>query len=89
MKILSFEWKDAFANTGWFDRRQLKHVVGETELWCHTAGFLIKKTRKQLIVCTSWMPGNEKHMVREKFCAIHKIPMTWVRNYKVLGRTKK
>jgi hypothetical protein len=88
MKIVSFEWKDAFGNGGWFDRDELKRVVEDTELWVHTVGFLVKRTQRELIVCTTWQPGNDAHRVQEKFCNLHKIPMTWIRNYRVLGNSR-
>lgn len=88
MKIVCFEWKDAFGNGGWFDRAELKSVVEDVDLWSHTTGFLIKKTKRELIVCTTWQPKNGCHRMTEKFCNIHKIPMTWIRNYRVLGHSK-
>lgn len=87
MKIVCFEWKDAFGNGGWFDRNEMKAVVEDVDLWSHTTGFLVKKTKRELIVCTTWQPANECHRVQEKFCNLHKIPMTWVRNYRVLGHS--
>jgi hypothetical protein len=87
MKIVSFEWKDAFGNSGWFNRDELKQVVEDTTLWAHTAGFLVKKTKHELIVCTTWMPENEGHHVPDKVCNVHKIPWTWVRNYRVIGNS--
>jgi hypothetical protein len=87
MKIVYFEWKDAFGNGGWFNPDELKAVVEDVDLWCHTTGFLIKKTKKFLMICTTWQPDNSPHRVVEKFCNIHKIPMSWIRNYTILGNT--
>ena len=47
MKIVAFEWKDAFGNGGWFDRDELKRVVEDSDLWCLTTGFLVKKTKRE------------------------------------------
>jgi hypothetical protein len=88
MKIVSFEWKDAFGNGGWFSRDELKAVVLDCSLWTRTAGFLIKRTRRELVICTTWQPANEGHRLSEKFCNVHKIPWTWIRNYRVLGEVK-
>jgi hypothetical protein len=87
MKIVSFEWKDAYGNGGWFNREELKAVIDDVDMWTHTVGFLIKKTKREIIVCTTWQPKNECHRMEEKFCNIHKIPTSWVRNYIVLGNT--
>ena len=88
MKIVKFEWKDAFCNTGWFDKEELKKVVEDKDLWCWTIGMLLKKTPKEIIICSNWVPENKNHFVNEKYSNIQKIPRTWIRNYKVIGNTK-
>ncbi|MDD5417151.1 MAG: hypothetical protein PHU12_04210 [Candidatus Aenigmarchaeota archaeon] len=85
MKIVSFEWKDAFGNSGWFDQDETKKVIEDVDLWVYSTGFLLKKTKRELIICTTWQPADETHRIPEKFCNIHKIPWTWIRNYRVLG----
>ena len=87
MKIVYFEWKDAYGNGGWFNQNELKKCVLDSDIWTSTVGFLIRKTKKELIVCTTWQPESEVDLVEERFCNIHKIPMTWIRNYMVLGNT--
>lgn len=87
MKIVAFEWCDAFANSGWFDRGELPKVT-KAHFWCHTAGILVERTEDAIVVCTTWVPGDGALTV-EKFGNIQKIPLTWVRNYRVLDTTIK
>lgn len=88
MKIVSFEWKDAFGNGGWFNRDEAKSLIEDVDLWTYSVGYLIKKTKRELIICTTWQPQNSCHRMTEKFCNIHKIPLTWIRKYKVLENVK-
>jgi len=88
MKIVSFEWKDAYGNGGWFNRKEMKECIEDIDMWTHTVGFLVKRTKKELIICTTWQPERETHHTEEKFGNIQKIPTTWIRNYKVIRTVK-
>lgn len=85
MKIVYFEWKDAYGNGGWFDRSEVNTLIGDRDLWTQTVGFLVYQTPRELVVCTTWQPENAAHRVCEKVANLHKIPRTWIRNFQVLG----
>jgi hypothetical protein len=54
-------------------------------MWTETTGFLIKRTKEFIIVCATHQKAEPSIGVKEKYCTIHKIPKTWIRNYKVIG----
>jgi len=85
LKIVMFRWKDAYTAGGWHDRDDMKRLVEDVDLWMWTSGILLKKTKRETIVCTTYQPDNSIHRTEERFCAIHKIPNTWIKDYKVIG----
>ena len=89
MKIVSFEWKDAYGRGGWFNNDQIKQLIQKFDLWTYEAGYLVKKTKRELIICSSWLQEDSGCDQEEKFGNVQKIPMTWIRNYRVLRHTNK
>lgn len=81
MKPTYLEWHDAHTNAGWFSR-------DEAEEWCECdwiikeCGWIIKETDKYIVFATSYKPADE--WSEEKFCSLHKIPKTWIRERKAL-----
>ena len=81
MKLIYIEWADAHTSTGW-------HNEEVTELWSNTdwyiceAGWLIKETKKYLIIATALKPENEYE--DKQYLNLHKIPKTWIRKRKII-----
>lgn len=82
MKIVYFEWRDAFGCSPWKDRDEVRTDVEEEDFWVATVGFLVRRTNDYIVVCGGFRidPKNVRKY-RDNF----KVPRCWYRSYKELG----
>lgn len=69
-KKVIVKWIDACNYQGWMDLSEAKLVYAET------IGYLIKKTKKKLVICSG--------IGVEQFYGISVIPNKWIKSIKVL-----
>ena len=70
-KIVSIEWIDAVADSGWEDKT--KAAIHH----CTTIGFLVDETDEAICLASTWS-------VDQTNARMH-IPKAWIKNRKVLG----
>ena len=83
LKLVYFEWVDAFKNSGrWFSYSGVYGWAKNNNFWVIQTGFIVEETDKYIILADSFTPPD--HVVEATFYGLTKIPKTWIRKKKVL-----
>ena len=83
-KLICFEWSDTTSpvDNGWKTPEECIKWAEEDDYWVKQTGFIIKETKKYLLIAsrfnTTFSAGREIETVGD----ITKIPTTWIRNRK-------
>jgi len=77
MKLIYIEWNDAFCNTGWLSKAELKKLSDEEEFIIKEVGWVFKESKKQIVLVSRYKPEDVRH--GEEFGLVQKIPKTWIR----------
>ncbi len=83
MKLIYLEWEDACDNSSvWRTEKEVLEWGENVTWWVKQAGFLIKETKKEIILAGSMEPGNKDY--EATFKNLTRIPKTWIRKRKII-----
>jgi hypothetical protein len=80
--LVYLEWDDAGTHAGWLTPAEA-HEYGDTPHMIQQVGFIVRETRRYLLIAGSRLPENAWHV--EKVGDVTRIPKTWIRVRRVLG----
>jgi hypothetical protein len=79
MKLIYLEWEDAASSSSWKFKSDIDKWANSPSNSIHQVGFVLKETKKYLVLCGRWSPAGEDIGDEEAYGLLQKIPKTWVR----------